>query len=64
MFVYLSVNIIFKIHYMLVGKYIFVIFLNLFVIKNFNTCSSVEMLKEYMAIESSGTSAPGVQGRR
>jgi len=39
-----SVNIIFKI--MLIGKYAFVIFLNLFFIRNFRgTCSSVEMLK-------------------
>jgi len=48
----MSVNIIFKIHYMFVGKHIFAIFLNLFVIKNFrSTCSSVEMLKGKMAIE-------------
>jgi len=43
---------------MLVGKYIFVIFLNLFVIRNFRgTCSSIEMLKGYMARESLGTPA-------
>ena len=46
-------NIIFKI--MLIGKYIFVIFLNLFVIRNFSTCPSIEMLKGYMA----GTSPAG-----
>jgi len=41
---------------MLIGKYIFVIFLNLFVIRNFSgTCSSIEMLKGYMARESLGT---------
>jgi len=33
-------------HYMLVGKYILVIFYSLFVIRNFRgTCSSIEMLK-------------------
>jgi len=53
-FIYSSVNIIFKI--MLIGKYIFVIFLNLFVIRNFrSTCLSIEMLKGYMARESLGT---------
>jgi len=40
---------------MLIGKYIFVIFLNLFVIRNFSTCPSIEMLKGYMA----GTSPAG-----
>jgi len=41
---------------MLIGKYIFVIFLNFFVIRNFRgTCSSIEMLKVYMARESLGT---------
>jgi len=50
-FIHSSVNINFKI--MLVGKYILVIFLNLFVIRNFrSTCSSIEMLKGYMARES------------
>jgi len=40
---------------MLIGKYIFVIFLSLFVIKNFrDTCSYNEMLKGYMAGESLG----------
>ena len=53
-FMHSSVNIIFKI--MLICKYIFVIFLKLFVIRNFrDTCSSIEMLKEYMARESLGT---------
>jgi len=38
---------------MLLGKYIFVIFHSLFVIRNFRgTCSSIEMLKGYMARES------------
>jgi len=51
-FMHLSVNSIFKI--MLIGKYIF-IFFNLFVIRNFRgTCSSIEMLKGYMARESLG----------
>ena len=37
---------------MLIGKYIFVIFLNLFVVRNFKgTCSPIEMLKRYMARE-------------
>jgi len=49
-----SVNSVFKI--MLIGKHIFVIFLNLFVIRNFRgTCSSIEMLKGYRARESLGT---------
>jgi len=49
-----SVNIIFEI--MLIGKYIFVIFLNLFVTRNFRgTCSSIKMLKGYMVRESLGT---------
>jgi len=49
-FIHSSVNIIFKI--MLICKYIFVIFLNFFVIRNFRgTCSSIEMLKGYMARE-------------
>ena len=53
-FMHSSVNSIFKI--MLIGKYIFVIFLNLFVIRNFmGTCSSTEVLKGYMARESLGT---------
>ena len=53
-FMHSSVNSIFKI--MLIGKYIFVIFLNLFVIRNFmGTCSSIEVLKGYMARESLGT---------
>jgi len=47
-------NIIFKI--ILNGKYIFVIFLSLFVIRNFRgTGSSVEMLNGYMARVSRGT---------
>jgi len=46
-FMHSSVNSIFKI--MLIGKYIFGIFLNLFVIRNFRgTCSSIEMLKGYI----------------
>jgi len=50
-FIYSSVNIIFKI--MLICIYIFVIFLNLFVIRNFrSTSSSIEMQKGYMARES------------
>ena len=53
-FMHSSVNSIFKI--MLIGKYIFVIFLSLFVRRNSRgTCSSIEMLKGYMAIESLGT---------
>jgi len=53
-FMHSSVNIIFKI--MLIDKYIFVIFLNVFVIKNFRgTCSSIEILKEHMDRESLGT---------
>ena len=43
----------FQNHYMLIGKYILVIFHSLFVIRNFRgTCSSIEMLKWYMARES------------
>jgi len=46
-FMHSSVNSIFKV--MLIGKYIFVIFLNLCVIRNFRgTCSSIEMLKGYI----------------
>jgi len=46
-FMHSSVNSIFKI--MLIGKYIFVIFLNLLVISNFRgTCSSIEMLNGYI----------------
>jgi len=41
---------------MLVGKYVFVIFLSLFVIRNFRgTCSSIEMLKGYIGKVSLGT---------
>jgi len=48
----------FRNHYILISKYIFVIFFNLFVIKNFRgTCSSIEMLKGYMARESLGAPA-------
>jgi len=55
----LNVNIIFKNHYMLIDKRIF-IFLSLFVIINFRgTCSSIEMLKGYMARESLGS--PGIE---
>jgi len=40
---------------MLIGKYIFVIFISVFVTRNFRgTCSYNEMLKEYMAGESLG----------
>jgi len=53
-FIHSFVHIIFKM--MLIGKHIFVIFLNLFVIRNFRgICSSVEMLKGYMAREGLGT---------
>jgi len=56
--IHISVNIIFKNHYVLIGKYIFIIFLSLFLIKNFRgTCSSVKMLKGYMARESLGNPA-------
>jgi len=49
-----------KIDYML-GKYVFVIFLSLYVIRNFRgTRSSIKMLKEYMARVSLGT--PGLVG--
>jgi len=42
----------FENHYMLICKYILVIFHSLFVIRNFRgTCSSIEMLKGYMARE-------------
>ena len=42
--------------YMLVSKYVFVIFLSLFVIRNFRgTCSSIEMLKGYIGKVSLGT---------
>jgi len=40
---------------MLIGEYIFVIFLSLFVMRNFRgSCSYNEMLKGYMAGESLG----------
>jgi len=40
---------------MLIGKHSFVIFLSIFVRRNFTvTCSSIEMLKGYMARESLG----------
>jgi len=59
LFIHVSLNIIFNNYYMLTGKYIFVIFLSFFVIRNFirGTCSSIETLKRYMARESLGTSA-------
>jgi len=42
--------------YMLVDKYVFVIFLRLFVIRNFTgTCSPIEMLKGYIGKVSLGT---------
>jgi len=43
---------------MLIGKYIFVIFLSLFVIRNFRgRCSSIEMMKGYMVRERLGNPA-------
>jgi len=49
----------FQNHYMRIRKHIFVICLSLFVIRNFRgTCSSIEMLKGYVARESLGT--PGL----
>ena len=55
LFMYVSVNIIFKNNYMLFGKYVFVIFLSLFVKINLQgTFTSIEMLKGYMARESLG----------
>jgi len=40
----------------LVGKYVFVIFLSLYVVRNFGaTCPSIKMLKGYMARVSLGT---------
>jgi len=61
-FIHSSVNIIFKI--MLIGKYSYVILLNLFVMRNFTgTCSSIEMLKRYMARESLGTPVPNLNLR-
>jgi len=55
---HISVNIIFKNHYVLIGKYIFIIFLSIFVIKNIRgTCSSVKMVKACMARESLVTPA-------
>jgi len=40
---------------MLIGKYIFVVFLSLFVLRNFRgTCSYNEILKGYMAGERLG----------
>jgi len=48
------VNIIVN-NYML-GKYVFVIFLSLYVMRNFRgTCSSIKMLKGYMVRVSLGT---------
>jgi len=42
----------------IVGKYVFVIFLSLYVIRSFRgTCSSIKMLKGYMARVSLGTPA-------
>jgi len=52
------VNIILKNHSILIGKYVFVIFLSLLIIRNFNsTCSSVEILKRCMARKSFGAPA-------
>jgi len=46
---------------MLIGKYIFVIFLSLFVIRNFRgKCSYNEMLKGYMAGKSLGILDPNL----
>jgi len=57
LFIYVSVNTIFKNHYMLIGKYIFVIFPSLFAVRNCRgTCSSIE-IKGCMARESLGTPA-------
>jgi len=43
---------------MVIGEYVLVIFLSLFVIRHFMcTCTSIETLKRYMAIESLGTPA-------
>jgi len=48
---YLYIN-----HYVLIGKHICIIFLSLFLVKNFRgTCSSAKMLKRYKARESLGT---------
>jgi len=50
-------DIIFKIHYTLIGKHLFVIFLSIFVVWKFRgTCSSIEMLKGYKVRETLGTS--------
>jgi len=58
-----TVNIIVEIDYML-GKYVFVIFLSLNVIRNFRgTCSSIKMLKGYMARASLGTPGLGSPGK-
>jgi len=47
---YLYIN-----HYVHIGKHICIIFLSLFLIKNFRgTCSSAKMLKRYKARESFG----------
>jgi len=54
-YLHVSVNIIFTIHYALIGKYVFVIFLNSWHENIRSTCSSLEMLKEYMASENLGT---------
>jgi len=44
----------------IVGKYVFVIFFSLYVIRSFRgTCSSIKMLKGYMARVSLGT--PGLK---
>jgi len=43
---------------MVIGEYVLVIFLSLFVIRHFRcTCAFIEMLKGCMAIESLGTPA-------
>jgi len=57
------VNIIFENYYMLIGKYIFVIVLSLFVIRNFRgACSCIEMMKGYMVRES--LESPALQHNR
>jgi len=49
---------------MLVGTYVFVVFLTFFVIRNLRgTCSSIKMLKVYMARVSLGTPALKRLGR-
>jgi len=50
---------------MLIAKYVFVIFLSIFVIRHFRgKCSSLEMLKGYMARDSLETSGLGSRPKR